>query len=201
MNITDLIKVIPKLFLFFIPGYIALEIYIDNRQTHKPDEKHMIVKSLIWSFVIKLIFDLTISPFNPNFISEKGMAYDFWLIAAALVAGILVSKYPDLKWVRWIKKDILKISTEPYSMVWNAALDCPEGAWCYVYCDTRDIVYLGQLRLYSSNPNYSHRELLLSNFKCYKISDSEVLSDNSADNGALVYINANDVTRIELFKS
>lgn len=209
MNPKDIIEVVPHILMYFIPGYIALSIKKKNRQEHKHDDKEAIILSIKYSFIISIVAFIgskIISYFGIKFehgsiltlneITEWNILFNFII---SYLVGYAISIFPDMRINKRIRR-FFKVNSEPYSSVWNYAMKSPNGAWAIVYLDESDIGYVGSLINYTCNPDSELREVLLSKYISFKISNSEEIENKSTDEDALVLINASDIKRIEILK-
>lgn len=209
MNPKDILEIIPHLLMYFIPGYIVLRIKKNNRQEKKHDDKETFIWSIIYSFIISIISFIGIKLFgflgkeiehrsilDMGEVNEVYVLFNFFI---AWIFGYIMSRYSDLKLYKSFRK-FLKINHEPYSSLWNYAMRNPNGAWVRVYLDEYDIGYVGSLISYTCDPDSELREVLLSKYTSFKISDFEAIDDYSTDEDALILLNSVDIKRIEILK-
>lgn len=208
MDFNNVINNIPKLLMLFIPGYLALEIRRNYRQENKYNDIDIILLSITYSFIIsRLAFFIDylvqahfkVSLYIPyisttNEITEWGVLY---YLIVSIIFGYIITVYPDTRLANYLKS-FFRSNSEPYSNVWNYAMKKPNGAWVRVYLEQENIFYLGMIAKYTCNPDETRKEILLTSYCSYYISDNKLIEDYSDNDDAYVYINATDVIRIEI---
>lgn len=212
MDYSSLIKIIPDLFMYVIPGYIALHIRKIYRQERSHKEKHTILISIVYSFLIdKILFVILnfiewiyefILKCNSTICNQLNIS-DEWNIVLKLVLsflfGFVITIYPDTRFSKKIA-NLFHSNTEPYSTVWNYALNSPKGAWARIFLHDENICYTGTLLKYTCDPDQELREIYLGKFTSFRIIDNQIIENNSENDNAYVLINTKDIKRIEIFK-
>lgn len=199
MNLSEIIDSIPQLLMHFVPGYIALEIRRNSRQENKYNDRDLVILSITYSFIIgRLVFLINwfFKIKTETIVNEWDIIFN---IVIAVLFGYAITIYPDTKLASFYRK-LLKSNAEPYSNVWNFAMRDPKGAWGRVYLKEENAVYVGKIIRYTCDPDEKRKEILLSEYALYRISDNEVIDDYAGNKKVCVYINATDVKRIEIFK-
>lgn len=203
--LSAIINLIPQLLIYFVPGYIALEIRRNNRQENKYTDRDLVIQSITYSFIIQQIASfldwVTNCIFKLDFIIVDAERDVITYFIISILFGCAITLFPDTKIAAKLRK-LLNSNTEPYSNVWNLAMKAPEGAWARVYLEKENLVYVGELLKYTCDPDETRREVLLRRYALYRVVDNKVdLIDNyNEDETAYVYINVTDVKRIEIFK-
>lgn len=222
MDLQDIVLVIPQLFSYFIPGYIALMISNKYRQEGDIDEKHLVVKSIIYSFVTEigllfviyifridywLILRKSLNVFQAfknlyTFVDKSNIWYIGGLLAMSLIIGVFLVRYSNSKLERIITKNIYNSNLESYSSVWNFVMRQERSkwaAWARVYLKDENVYYIGHLKKYSTDAGQGKRELYLQSYILYNLETEEKLEDCSGMTNVGVWINADSVNRIEIF--
>ncbi|MBU5227873.1 hypothetical protein KQI36_14665 [Clostridium senegalense] len=218
MDINTIINQIPQLFTFIIPGYIAIAIKSHMHKESKNEDHSIIIESIILSYIINYtakfiyVFINVITKFITNDkvylssnlinsyaknISNKNILYNCLVILVSILISIILCRMKQNNSVNYLGKKLYKTNIEPYSSVWNYSLDQPNGCWARVYIDDIDIVYVGKLMKYTTNPNLTNKELYLKECSIYKISTGEELND---EEDMSVLIDATKIGRIEIIK-
>ena len=201
MQINDAIEIIPKLFLYFIPGYIALNVKKHFKSEREPKESHILIMSIVVSFILSSIVDIAIYMIRLNMdknlvISEN--VKNLILIITAIVVGCLWVLYYDSPFEKRINK-ILNCNINSQTSVWNKAMKSPKGAWARVYLYDHNLLYEGYLEYYTINPEDENREILLASYTSYKIDTKEIIEAYD-DDSKMVLIKCNDLVNIEILK-
>lgn len=202
MDISKIIQEIPTLFIYFIPGYVSL--YIKENYLHEKTKKdtHLILLSIILSFVIKSSIDFIlyiIEKFTKSYVYIDPDVKSFIYIVVAILVGIFMILYKDSKLENRINQKLKNnVISEP--TVWNHAMKCSNGGYARVYLHDEDLIYVGDLINYTLDPEESKREILLAAFTMYKLSNNELIEDNAGNENATVLIECKDMKNIEIFK-
>lgn len=202
MNIKELVDNIPILLLYFIPGYIALSIKKYFRSEYEIKDTHLLMMSLIVSFVLKSFIDFFVGILNNILKLEFQLSQEnesILLILLSLVVGLAWCRIYDMeKLKKWINKFMDK-DIDFSTNVWNIALESKEGAWVTVYIKDEDLVYTGVLSKYTIDPDDKNREILLSRYSKYNMTTGKLIQEfNDEDN--CVLIKCNEMNRIEILK-
>ncbi len=201
MNINDVIEIIPKLFLYFIPGYIAIHIKSHFKNEKSAKDSHVLIMSIVVTFIINILVELIINVVN-KVICKPIVLNDYnkpvLLLIGAIIIGCLWVLFYDSKLEKWINIR-MKSNTTSEPNVWNKAMKCENGAWVRVYLYDQNILYEGKLLNYTIDPEEEKREILLGSFTSYNINDKKEIEVYS-DNKKMVLINCNELTNIEILK-
>ncbi len=202
MKISEIINSIPILFTYFVPGYISL--YIKENYLHEKGRKetHLLLLSLILSFVIRSSVESILYIFNLlfkcNILIDDNIKSCIYILVAVLI-GIGMILYKDSKIESTINK-IFKNNVISEPIVWNHAMKCINGGCARVYLHDQDLMYIGNLSDYTIDPEDDRREVLLTAFCSYKLSNKKQIEDNSQNDNAMVLIECKDIKSIEIFK-
>lgn len=203
MKISEIINSIPILFTYFIPGYISLCIKENYLHEKKRKDTHLLLLSLIISFVIRssiesLLYIVNLV-FKCNLLLDDNIKSCIYILIAVLI-GVLMILYKDSKIENYINKRLNNnVISEP--IVWIHAMKCAKGGFARVYLHDQDLLYIGKLTDYTLDPEEDKREVLLTAFTSYRLSDKTEIEDNTEDDNATVLIQCKDIKNIEIFKS
>lgn len=201
MKINDIIEIIPKLFLYFIPGYIAISIKKNFKSEKDSKETHMIILSIVVSFIITSIVDITLFWINKLLNKElviSEMNKNLILIFMSILIGCLWVLYYESFLEKFINK-LLNCSINSQSNVWNKAMKAPKGAWARVYLYDQNLLYEGKLENYTIDPEECNREILLTSYTSYYIDTKEIIEEYDNDKKT-VLINCKNIINIEILK-
>lgn len=118
----------------------------------------------------------------------------------AVLIGVGMVLYKDSKAESYINEK-LKNNAISEPVVWIHAMKCAKGGYARVYLHEEDLLYVGKLIDYTLDPEEEKRELLLTAFTIYRLSDKTEIEDNSENDNATVLIECKDLKNIEIFKS
>ncbi|KEI87558.1 hypothetical protein FDB81_13485 [Clostridium sporogenes] len=187
-NLNELIKSIPLIIGFMVPGYIFLEIKNFYTKNKREKDDNIILKSLIISFVINSITNI--------FLSENNYFFPIISIILAIVVSIL--------YVKFIYSSHMEKTTHKFKLyktfrkdVFDDVVDLELGIWMYIYLNDENIIYSGKLIYYENITEDNHRYIQLSNYSCYSY-DGEEICNYVDDNCRTVLLNIKDVKRMEL---
>ncbi|EOU1585868.1 hypothetical protein ACSXDI_13865 [Clostridium perfringens] len=201
MNVKDLIEIIPNLFLYFIPGYIAITIKNYYKSQKKSNDNHIIIMSLVISFIIKSLSDGFLYLFNCifklNIILTK-FNEPIVLISCSIIFGVAWYKYYGSFIDKFIRQKLeSNIESEPN--VWNYAMKSVNGSWVTVHLYNVNKVYQGKLIAYTIDPDEKNREVLLCSYARYNLETGDLI-ESFNDDKKCVLINCNDLVDIEIHK-
>lgn len=201
MDIKDIIEIIPKLFIYFIPGYIAITIKkrFKNQKDYK--DTHNIIMSIVISFIITTMVDAIINFVEWKFTIQLSITEtikNMLLILFSFIIGVLWILYYDSKFEKFIN-ELLNCNIISQSNVWNKAMKASKGAWARVYLHEYNILYEGQLKYYTIDPEDDNKEILLTSYTSYKIDTKEIIEEYD-DEEKTVLINCKNWINIEILK-
>lgn len=201
MNINDIIDIIPKLFIYFIPGYISITIKKRFRSQKEYKDTHNIIMSIVVSFIITTLVDMIIYFIERRFNIQLCITDTFKnmiLIFFSCLIGILWVLYYDSK-VELLINKLLKCNINSQSNVWNKAMKSPKGAWARIYLYEYNMLYIGKLEYYTIDPEDESREIFLTSYTSYKIDTKEIIEEYN-DDKKTVLINCKNWVNIEILK-
>lgn len=201
MNIKDIIDIIPSLFLYFIPGYITIYIKQLYRHDKEQKESHVVIMSVVISFIIKTISSTFFSLINQIFNKNLAVNQDLEaliLLVLSILTGYIWVKYNNSKIELKVNK-LFNSSTKSEANVWNYAMRSQNGGWVRVYLHNENRIYIGKLINYTIDPNEKDKEILISSYSSYELDTEKELEDYDDDN-KLVLIKCNDIRFIEILK-
>lgn len=193
-KINDIIAALPVLIIYILPGYcfISLKDFITNI---KPTEdKNIVIKSILISYVIINISRLIFNILRLNFDISLPIV-SLFIITLAIIITYLYSIFVQsekcdkiLKWfkvTRSIKSDAL-----------TDIIDLELGMWVRVFLNSEQIIYMGKIRKFHhfGDSNYY---IILSNYSQYNYSGLELINRETL-NTEWVAISLKENYRIEL---
>lgn len=191
-----LINAIPKLFSYFVPGYVFWLIKTRTNDEEKKDSFDILLLSIVVTFIINMVMGCL--PFINSIqnIETKNIIAIF----IAIIGAIAYSFTVNTGFVRKVKIK-LGIRGTSYSDMWSFIFH--HSAWASVYLDGENVVYVGKVRHITCDPDGHEKELYLTNYTLYSINTDNTprtpLANYSESELNGVYINCNDVKRIEFY--
>lgn len=195
LKIKDIITVLPLLIIYILPGYIFISIkdFILNK---KPiEDKNILLKSIVISYVIvnlEKLISIHFSRKDMDISSPKSIIITFVLSIIIAYVYSMVLYCPRttkllkfLKITRSLKLDIL-----------TEIIDFDKGTWVRVFLNTEEIIYVGKIRKFEQITDASCY-IVLSNFITYNY-ENELFVDNENCNTEWVLLSVKDNYRIEL---
>ena len=210
MDLKDLVEIVPKLLLLFVPGYVAFTIKEKFCLEKKKDSFDVTLYSILYSFIVGILFSIietvlsSIFKGTVTFLQNDTVRQAAHLLIAVLL-GYSFVKVHNSKIGTWIEQRFNK-NLVPDSCVWNKAMENSDGAWATVYLEN-GLIYTGMLINYTSDPNDESKEILLSNFRLAvrcegtvaKAEDfCQVIVDNTKKSNAHVFLKRDDIVSIEI---
>lgn len=200
MDLSKLIDIIPKLFVYIIPGYIAILMKQKFKHEKEESQSNIIIISIIISYIIVQILDDVIALINLKIKFElNNNLRTIIILILSVLFGLAWTRYKDSIIEVNVKK-LLRDNTIEEPNVWNYAMRCSKGAWVRVYISDDDITYIGKLIYYTIDPNDERKEILLASYTSIKTSTEKEI-ENYNDDKKMVLINCKDIKYIEILKS
>lgn len=210
MDLKDIIVIIPDLLLFIIPGYITIRLHEKYDLQKRIDDFDTILYSILYSFVIGILFSIIskatcfLFPCCTSFFEESVVKQIIYLLLALLMSLLLI-KLPKTT-IGKVVRGIFNKNLVPYSSVWIKAMQNDAGAWATVYLKN-GLIYSGKLINYTSDPNESIQELLLTNYRLALQNSGPITStkdfcceieDHTNDSTSKVLLDRSDILAIEI---
>lgn len=193
-KIKDIISALPLLIIYILPGYIFIGTinFIVNKKDK--EDKNVILKSLVISYIVvnteKLLFKCVGINFDISSPSSVIFSFVFTIIIAYICSMIIDKESSNII----LKK--LKIARSFKSDVIADITDFELGMWIKVFVNSEKVIYVGKLRRFEQieDTNYI---IVLSNFILYKYSGDELVNYHD-DDTEWVMLSLKDNYRIEL---
>ena len=212
MELKDLVEIIPELLLLVVPGYIAIKIKETYRLEKKNEHFDVILCSILYSFVIGIIYSAVV--FVSNHVNVRVAEFlkdttvkQFSYFFLAVVLGLILTKLPSSKVGKLVDKIFNKnLSSEP--SVWIKAMTNPSGAWATAYLEN-GLIYTGMLIDYTTDPNHDCKEILLSHYRLSVRNDKSpevaddfcfIIEDHTDEPNAKVLLSRDTIVAIEIQK-
>lgn len=193
-DMLKFIEVLPNLIVYLYPGYILLWCFAFFRGKSLRDEKAVIFRAVIFSYLI--VTAVSIIPIT-------GM---FWKNAVYIVCAIAAAR---IFWIAVVVNDRRVAEQENGVGLHGNELEVLtqhiHGAWIAVYLKSSDIVYEGSLGTYSLDGIGDTRKYItVTGYEKYTLEDDykHVIEDYSEnkDTEAMVVLYYDDIERIECFR-
>ena len=192
-DMLKFIEVLPNLIVYLYPGYILLWCFAFFRGKSLKDEKAVIFRAVIFSYLI--VTAVSIIPIN-------GM---FWKNVAYIACAIVVAR---IFWIAVVVNDRRVAEQENGAGLHGNELEVltqhTHGAWIAVYLKSSDIVYEGSLGTYSLDGIDTRKYVTVTGYEKYTLEDDykHVIEDYSENKNteAVAVLYYDDIERIECFR-
>lgn len=210
MNLDEIVTIIPELFLFIIPGYIAIRIYEKYGLEKKMENFDMVLYSILYSFLVGIIYSLICSialviSTAAGLWIQGDIAKQIISLLLSVILGLIIVKFQKAKIGEYLGK-VFNKKLSNYPNVWIKAMENEEGAWATVFMKN-GFIYTGKLIYYTADQNDNTREILLTNYRLGIQSKDHmdvpnkfccVITDYTADCKSKVLLDRNDILSIEI---
>ncbi|WP_419724498.1 hypothetical protein [Terrisporobacter petrolearius] len=186
IDMNDVIKNIPNILQYFIPGFIFFNIRSLHLSKQIKNDKFVVLNSIVISFM--LVEVLKLIPFLKN-----NNYFIVIVIGVILVfsKGYVYFKLEDKIVSRFTKG---KVTNEN---LFSILVEREKGAWLRVY--TKDVVYVGKIFYTEDTYIDGNRYIILSSYQTLNY-EFEILEDNSDDSYSKVMLNMRDIDMVEKVK-
>lgn len=186
-DLLILISNLPNIFWYFAPGYIFIKIYTHVTYNDNDDNlNHILLRSMVVSFVIKTIFDFAVDSINIGNTVYSILLLFFTVMISYFTAIFFKSTSYDKI------QTMLKINRTQNGNVWYDIFK--KDAWVRIFLKDGVTTYLGKIEMLEEN----NREpiIVLSNYQLINIKGIVILdySDNLKEK---IILNVKDFERIE----
>ncbi|BAE47819.1 hypothetical protein G8S49_05890 [Clostridium botulinum C] len=194
LKIKDLISILPILIIYILPGYVFISIkdFIVNKK--KEEDKNLILKCIVISYII-INFEYLISSLFKKVIDVSSPKSIILTLIFSIVISYICSIFIQSELSSKALKKI-KISRSLKTDIMSEIVDFESGMWIKVFLSTEQLIYLGKLRRFEKIGENSYN-IVLSNFILYNYSGDELLNNEDFIT-EWVFINVKENYRIEL---
>lgn len=197
-NIITVIEALPLIFIYFVPGYIFIKIMSYRFSKNLDNINHLLLKSIVASYIIILIVKMIFILFKQNF-NLDNILIKVLTILLALISGVLVPKIITGElFNKALKKMGFNKSMNPN--IFDDIIDVENGTWFVVYIPSEKKIYQGIIQRYEDRDYLEDYFLILSNYKLYDYKGNEI-EDNTFVPTKWVMVNTKDISRIEILYS
>ncbi|AEB77333.1 hypothetical protein IRP63_14555 (plasmid) [Clostridium botulinum] len=194
LKIKDFISILPILIIYILPGYVFISIkdFIVNKK--KEEDKNLILKCIVISYII-INFEYLISSLFKKVIDVSSPKSIILTLIFSIVISYICSIFIQSELSSKALKKI-KISRSLKTDIMSEIVDFESGMWIKVFLSTEQLIYLGKLRRFEKIGENSY-DIVLSNFILYNYSGDELLNNEDFIT-EWVFINVKENYRIEL---
>ena len=195
--ITDLIKNIPKLLNYFVPGYIFISIYnfMLLKKANVQESNFIILKSIAISYILKTLYDKIITQWEIEvlYVEIDPLLNVTILLFISLILGYLLGL---IGYSPVANKFLLRfgIHRTVKENIWANVIK--KGHYIRVFKKDYSKSYCGQCTFYENDT----REpiIVLSRYVIYN-DNADVICDYSNDDTASIVLNLKDFERVDVF--
>jgi hypothetical protein len=205
MNAIELLKCLPVLLVYVIPGYVSVSVIAYMWPSRQKNNFLLFLESILLSYLLLAIVDgarfLPYKFFNLHGsysrLDPSSPSTAILLITCAIALGYLIGCLLGTRWVKTLASK-LGLEVNPHASTWNAVL-CRRDKTPYIraYLLNDGVIYEGFLSDYSCDPNEENREIYLIGYICYSYASNE-LANNYGDWNAGVLLKQSDISRLEI---
>lgn len=211
----DIIKSIPQLLLFFIPGFISLRM----KEIYGFQKRHSkfitIIFSFLYSFFVLVIYMITLNiirslfpSFGNNLSPDwKSILIIIYFVLWGVILGWIIARIPRSKLGRWFAKLINPLYS-PEQTVREVALVHSYGAEAYVHLKN-GMIYHGTIGPNPSDPEDPEKALIIYDFTTAIRNETNLTGPDNCyiwikpkykkyDDRELVYIKFEEIMSIEV---
>lgn len=197
-NLKNIIELAPALIVYIAPGYIVLWVKSFILSENINNDKYVILKSIVLSYVI-VNFEKTIifNNFDYNNMDTLDSCFIVITVLIAMLIGYLIPKIMlSNAFCNILKKIGINKSMQPN--VWCDIADLEFGVWIRVYINSEKVIYDGKLRKFEEPDEDKDYYISLSNYSSYSYTGDD-MENNRLDSDKWVVINAKSINRFEVF--
>jgi len=195
LKIKDIITVLPLLIIYILPGYIFISIKDFILYRKQGDDKNIVLKSIVISYVIinfEKLAVLDIFKLNMDIASSESIMSTFFISIGIGYAYSMLSQSDLANYC--LKK--LNITTSMKSDMLTNIIDFKLGMWIRVFLNSDQVMYMGKIRKFEKIADSGY-QIVLSNFMLYGYSGEEFVNNADLDT-RWVALSVKDNYRIEL---
>lgn len=187
--LPSLVGAMPDIFNYFVPGYVFISVYNHVAWRYcKRGLRHILLSSIVVSFVLKNIFDIVFSWYFDEPTSLYTVSIFLFSIATAYLLAVLGRSRT------WDSVcNILKIDRTQSDCIWNDVFK--RDAWVRVYLKDGITTYLGQI--VTCEENSREPIIILGRYQLIS-TDGEIIIDNSSNPKEFMILNLRDFERAKL---
>lgn len=196
LNINEVIKIIPSLLEYLVPGYIFITIRNFSFSKDDSKDKHIVLKSVVLSF----IFLRTIYPIIRATLTYFGLPKELILctfIFSIIVISVLYIRLDLEKYMVGILGNGKTSKEECFDVILSDNYNI--GAIARVYLESEKLVYTGSLIYYDDKFAGEHRKIVLAGYSLGLFNGKEIYNYEGEESN-LVVLQMKDIKRIEIFK-
>lgn len=195
--ITDLIRNIPELLNYFVPGYIFISIYdfILLKKNNYQETNLTIFKSVTISYILKTLYDKIITKWEIEVLYRE-IDPLLNIIILLFMSTILGYLFGLIGYSSIINKLLLKIGIHRTvkDNIWSNIIK--KGHYLRIFAKDYSKSYCGQCTYYENDEK--EPIVVLSRYQIFD-SSAEVICDYSNDNTASIVLNLKDFERVDIF--
>lgn len=197
LKIKDVINVVPLLAIYVVPGYIFLYVKTFMSSNKKNEDKNIILKSIIISYIIINAENAILSISVGIRLDISSSIFILITVCIAAISAYLMTLFSLSEYCNSLmKKSKINKSIKPDIL--TELSDLQYGVWLRVYIQSEKVIYQGKLRKYEKLSDDGQYQILLSNYQSYSYDDKEY-ENNYGDNTRWVLLNVKENYRIEVF--
>lgn len=196
LNINEVIKIIPVLLEYLVPGYIFITIRNFSFSKDDSKDKHIVLKSVVLSFIfLRTIYPIISCILNYfNFPKELIL---FTFISSIIIISALYIRLDLEKYIVGVLGNGKTSKEECFDVILNDNYSI--GAIARVYLEAEELVYTGSLIYYDDKLSGDNKKIVLAGYSLDSFCGDEIYNYEGNEKN-LVVLHMKDIKRIEIFK-
>lgn len=194
-SIMTIIEMLPTIFINFIPGYLFVRVINFRFSKVTNDDNHLLLKSIVISFIIITTLDQLFSFVNLNFDIEETII-KIIILVFSVVVGLIWCKILNCRYTRIL---LLKLGFNKSlnTNIFDDIVDIDKGLKILAFLPEEELIYAGEIRRYEDGEKIDDYFIVLSNYVVIGY-DGEEIDNREEDNTKWVMLNTKNISRIEL---
>lgn len=198
-DILNIIDILPKLIIYFLPGFVFIKAIQYQFPSKKEENKSAYIYYIVLSFILISIGRIGSKKFlgyEDIYTSE----FTIGIMILSIGLGYLIGQFlKSEKSIDILRK--LNIYRTNSSSIFADIKDAGNGTWIKVYLNNEDIVYSGALKEFENSYDYDNTFIILSEYISYVSKKSKLdkrLLVENREKTKWVAIRVKDISRIEI---
>lgn len=196
LNINEVIKIIPVLLEYLVPGYIFMTIRNFSFSIDTSKDKHIILKSVVLSFIFLRVLYPIINTVLAYFKLPKEIILCTFIFSI-IVISVLYIRFDLEKYFMSILGNGKTAKEECFDVILSE--NNSAGVITMAYLESEKLVYTGSLIYYDDKFSGDNRKIVLAGYTLHTFDGHEIYN-YEGNKKNIVVLQMKDIKRIEIFK-
>lgn len=188
VNIKEIIKLLPLAINYLVPGYIFFNIKNYFAYSKRTEDKQILLKSVLVSFIINSFINI--------FVDSSSKYFIFVSICLAAFLGLIYMKILDSSVVKSLVS-CFRLTKSFHDDIFKDIIDEECGNWIRIFLENDRVIYTGQIVRYEDCTQDDHRYITINRYSVNSY-DGEELCCYDSNIYEVAVINLKAVSRFEL---